>query len=385
MHVIDVRNTARALPAIVEYLQDSGSVESSRAGPVLVAPGPVVTVTRRPTERVLFAPVRDANIFFHGYEAIWLLAGRDDAAPLGRFVRKFGENYGEPGGVIHGAYGRRWRSAFGFDQLDAVVNILRRDPSSRQAVVQMWDCSLPGTREVDHGPSTVPGDRVVSYEDTGCNDLLGKWKDRPCNDIIMLRVRPPERSAGRDGEEVIEGPWLDLTVCCRSNDMIWGGMGANSFSFSVLLEYLAARIGVEVGVMYQVSNNAHVYVAEMERLERRALEHVTHADGPLALRQTLENDRYYGLGLIVRPMFDAPDSVDEDVRRFVGWYDAIQEGTAPLPRYENPWFRGTLERAMLAHWHHKRGDPTTALELAGRIETPDWRFACVEWLQRRQK
>jgi thymidylate synthase len=53
---------------------------------------------------------------------------------------------------------------------------------------------------------------------------------------------------------------LDLTVLCRSNDVVWGAYGANAVHFSVLQEYLAGRIGVDVGVMYQFSNNYHGYV-----------------------------------------------------------------------------------------------------------------------------
>lgn len=59
---------------------------------------------------------------------------------------------------------------------------------------------------------------------------------------------------------------LDLTVCCRSNDAIWGAHGANAVHFSILQEYLAARIGVGVGKLYQLSNNYHGYLDKMQPL-----------------------------------------------------------------------------------------------------------------------
>jgi thymidylate synthase len=373
MRVIDVRNVCEALPAGLDMLLSEGAREETRAGPALVAPWPVVTMTKSPRERVLFSSVRDANPLFHMYEAIWMLAGRDDAAPLSSFVRRFGSDYGERDGRVHGAYGRRWRSAFGFDQLDAVVETLRRDPGSRQSAIQMWDC------RTNEGEPFDFGDR--------CEDLTGSWKDRPCNTHVYLRVRGGRgmRDLGHGNVEDYDERVLDLTVCCRSNDMCFGAHGANSVHFSVLQEYLAAQIGVGVGTMYQVSNNYHMYVSEMERLHARALK--THVDYPLiGLGAVLQDDRYASGAVSPSPMFESPDAIDEDVRRFCAWWDVVCSGaTTALPTYVNPWFRGTLEKAMLAHWHHKQGGAATAEDMARQIDAPDWRRACLEWLERRRK
>jgi hypothetical protein len=54
---------------------DHRKPQGSRAGDVLVAPHPVMSVTSIPTERVLFDPARDANPFFHLFESLWMLAG----------------------------------------------------------------------------------------------------------------------------------------------------------------------------------------------------------------------------------------------------------------------------------------------------------------------
>lgn len=284
-HVLRVRNVCQALPAGMSYLLEHGRREQSRAGPVIVAPSPVVTVTEWPTERVLFSPVRDSNPFFVLYESVY---------------------------------------------------------------------------------------------------LLGVWRDRPCSNIIMLRVRPPERHAGRDGEEVIEGPRLDLTVCCRSNDMLFG---CQHVHFSVLQEYLAARIGVGVGEMTQFSFNYYIYQDKLDLLRKRAEGH-PYDDGVSTFDWCLRDDRYVtGGGLIVaHPMFTAPDAIDEDVRRFAQWHDALQtENEASTPRYANEWFLRTLTPAMLAHQYHKEKQTTAAMSCAHTIAAPDWRVACEEWIGRRQQ
>jgi hypothetical protein len=158
MIVNRVRNVCQALPKTVEMLMGA-KIEQSRNGDVLVAPCPVTTVYERPRERVLFSAVRDANPWFHAVEALWMLAGREDAATLNRFVKSFAEKYAEPDGRVHDSYGQRWRSGFGFDQLEAVIERLTENPQDRQCVITMWD---PGS-DVD-GLTSKAG---------GYNDLLG--------------------------------------------------------------------------------------------------------------------------------------------------------------------------------------------------------------------
>lgn len=345
MKTLEVRNVCQALSLCVEYLLSSGRPEKSRAGDVIVAPFPVMTITRQPTERVLLSRVRDANPFFHLYEAMWMLGGREDSAPLNEFVRDFGRSYGEGDGRVHGAYGRRWRTALGFDQLSFVVETLGRDPTSRQCVIQMWDSSAYAYRQ-----------------SVGHDDLRGSWRDRPCNTHCYLRV--------------LDGA-LDLTVCCRSNDMILGAHGANAVHFSVLQEYLAARIGVRVGFMYQLSNNAHAYVAELDRLRDRAARH--HS---VNLSGALWRDLYSEKNLRTTPLFDVPDRIDEDVGKFLAWYDCY----APtVPKYANRWFSTTLTPVVVAHKAFKVRDYDWALRSAGNVEAEDWRMACAEWIERRAK
>jgi len=317
MIILQVKNVCEALPAGLRLLSDQGIKEDSRNGPVIVMPSPVMTVTERPCERVLFSSVRNANPFFHLFEAIWMLAGRDDAAPLNGFIKGFGSRYGEEDGTIHGAYGRRWRSAFGLDQLDFVVKKLQREPSTRQCVIQMWDCY-------------------------GASDLDGAWNDRPCNTHIYLRIHKGQ---------------LDLTACCRSNDAIWGAHGANAVHFSILQEYLAARIEVEVGQMYQLSNNYHAYLSELKKYEN----------------EEVDDDRSAPM-----VMFEKPNEIDRDIQKFMDCYDTREFRDV----YVNRWFYEVLTHMMVAHHQYKTGQKTQALWSAHQITALDWRIACTEWLER---
>jgi thymidylate synthase len=379
MKTIEARNVNQALQMGLKYLIEEGKEEQSRAGNVLVAPVPVMTVTRFPQERVLFSSVRDANPFFHLREAMWMLAGGNKVKALTPYVSRFVE-FAEPDGTVHGAYGHRWRHALGFDQLEHVINVLKADPMSRQCIIQMWDardqyqlCCEANERE----------------DLSGENDLRGKWKDRPCNTHIYLRIQPGKTLGHHTLDQIVTlgESTLDLTVCCRSNDAVWGAHGANAVHFSILQEYLAARIGVGMGKMYQLSNNYHAYLDELDRLTIRG--ECTLGKLP----EIIEGDR---VTETPEPLFDKPDAINKDIQTFETWCDLDTYHPKKMmnyDNYENRWFETTLMPAMLAHERYKKsgakiqGSVATAIAsaLASEIRSMDWRIACTEWLQRRKK
>jgi thymidylate synthase len=371
MRVVRVRNVAQAWSELPEVLRYDAELQDSRAGRVLVCPEPVATVYTHPCERVLLAPRRDANPFFHLIEALWMLAGRADAATLNHYVRDFGERLAEPHGEIHGAYGYRWRSAMGVDQLGVIVSKLRDNPLDRQAVLQMWQAE----------------------EDT-CNDLEGSWRDRPCNTHAYFRISSIEGLSIRLPQTTLNSParaYLDMTVCCRSNDMVFGGYGANAVHFSVLLEYLAARIGVGVGTYTQISNNFHVYADIWGRVKPDGSIAEYAASSPYRLFENLNTASTDHPIVEPMPMFTAPEAIDEDLRRFFEWHDELwacppgEALTSPGQQFENPWFAHTATRVVLAYWGWRRKMPVNEVKLiTALIEAPDWQRACAEWLERRR-
>lgn len=361
MRVIRARGVNDAWPAALDLIYREGTSRPSRNGEVLVHPEPVATVYSHPTERVIFDPVRDANPIFHLHEALWMLAGRDDATFLDQYVSDFSRRFAESGGRMHGAYGRRWRGWFSrtdrrfdqdepIDQIDEVVRLLRSDPYDRQAVIQMWDA------ELDLG---VPG-------------LL----DRPCNTQIYLRCDRTETSClpagvddAADGSDSTERRLLDMTVTCRSNDIVFGCYGANAVHFSILQEYLAARIGVSVGTYTQMSNNWHMYESSRSK-----------ADMLSATESYLETvgSRYPG----TQPLVDDPETFDRDVRAYLSWVDSGSPAS-DIPEIESSFLLGTALPMHLANQHRKQGRWDLSRLRADSISAPDWRRATLEWLGRR--
>jgi thymidylate synthase len=324
MFLIGARNVNDALSQGLLYLNTQGGKEPSRNGEVLVSPCPVTTLFALPTHRVLFSPIRDANPFFHLMEALWMLSGRDDLAWPQFFNSRFGE-FSDDGATLNGAYGFRWRQHFEFDQIFAIVQMLKADPSSRRAVLQMWDA----------------------------HDLRSESKDLPCNTVIYFRVRE-----GR----------LDMTVSNRSNDIYWGAYGANAVHMSILLEFMASAIGVEVGFYYQISNNYHLYT-NLDALNSEAAREF------MATR--VAKDSLYELRevtpakLVTKPA----DEWMSDLNDFM---------THPLSPtlYCDDFFKGTAH-PMFAAYYRRKMKLGNGLAEAQQIEAPDWRRASIDWIERR--
>lgn len=357
MIVISGRNVNQLYVRGLTEILENGERGLSRNGPVIAYGCPVTSVYEKPTERVLFSESRDANPFFHLMEAIWMLAGRRDAAFLTRYAKQLGE-YAEADGMIHGAYGHRWRYSLGYDQLPVVIKKLKKNPDDRQVVIQMWD-----------GVSDTMLFMGQQYDSNRCNDLRAKVRDRPCNTHVYLRVRQVEQKypKGNTAE-------LDLTVCCRSNDAIWGAYGANAVHFSVLQEYLAAAIGVGVGRMYQVSNNLHVYDNDLLRRCVDGVEDVepTHC--------------HYSAGEVrPMPMVTHPETFLRECEKFCEAVDQLWRGTRATTSFKNEWLESTASEMSSAHYYFKQGDVDRASAHVSRIRADDWRLACALWIQRRAK
>jgi thymidylate synthase len=364
MRVIDGEDVNEMYWRGMNMLRTDGVEEDSRNGKVMVMREPVCSTYRNPRQRVLLDLKRGANPFFHLFESLWMLAGRDDVIALNRYITDFGTRFAENDGRVHGAYGYRWRNALGFDQLDAIVGRLKNNSQDRQCVLQMWDARIPRFNQIMDS----------EYLGHGQNDLLGDWKDRPCNTHVYFRVRDhstyfPEPVLGANdmtGKRVTKTV-LDMMVSCRSNDIVYGAYGANAVHFSILQEYVAGRVGVEVGKMEQVSFNYHAYQDVLARV-----------GCPTYL------ETYKGHELKPRHMGNDWDKWDADLEYFMSWHKTLVEaGVTESGIYCNSWFRDTAEPMFLAHFKWKNAMHKEARSIAETISAKDWRFACLQWFDLR--
>jgi hypothetical protein len=333
---ITVRNVNHALPVALLHLKERGAPISPRGAPTLEYPTPVCTTYLNPTERVLFDTDRDANPFFHLMEALWILAGRKDVEWIGKFNAGL-SRYSDNGWDYHAAYGDRLRNHFGFDQLVQVVNLLKKDPDTRRAVAQIWSAN---------------------------DDLNADTLDVPCNDLLFFKIR--------DGE-------LNLTVANRSNDVIWGAYGANVVQFSIIQEYVAAWVGVEVGVYRQVSDSFHVYTdnPQWDKLSKKGMNVLdAYSDGVArsALDFGMKSDQYRTI---------RPQPLVEDINRFNVELKRFTDTLYPENfEYNEPFFRDTAVPMVIAWKAHKQSG--NGYRMSEEIASDDWRISCENWMGRRE-
>jgi thymidylate synthase len=298
------------------YLRSQGIPVSPRGADTLEFPMPVCTTYMNPLERVLFEPKRDANPFFHLMESLWILGGRDDS----EFPSQFNQGllkYSDDGKVFHAAYGHRLRSC-GRDQLSLIVDKLKSDHDTRQAVLQIWDFH---------------------------KDLNVVSKDIPCNCSIFFKIRNDK---------------LNMTVCNRSNDVIWGAYGANVVQFSMIQEYVASMVGIKMGVYNQISDSFHVYTdnPQWEKLKNLPME---------------INDPYLKGTAKPYSLIEEPSSFDIELQLFLNGEEQMGWDNSFFPEVAIPMFEIWYE-----HKESKRG-----FQYLDDIKASDWRLACEQWLARR--
>lgn len=221
MHSLKVTYSRSAYLPWLQQLQDFGDDVEVRGKPTKEFIN-CVTEILEPQHHCILIPSRRWNPFLALSEALWILAGRDDVQALEPYNSHI-KDYSDDGSTLYGAYGKRI-----YHQIDPLIERLRKDPSDRRAVLQIWYS------------------QVHDWEE-GQDDLTFNTKDPPCNNLIYFKLRQNK---------------LHMTVINRSNDLHFGLFAVNLPTFGILQSYIAARLGVEMGTQTHFSNSLHIYTDE---------------------------------------------------------------------------------------------------------------------------
>ena len=178
---------------------------------------------QRPFERCIVLPHRLGSIAACVAETVWVIAGRDDIDFLSDYLPRAAE-FSDDGTTWSGAYGPRLRDWMGIDQVAQIRELLLADPTSRRAVMSIFDPAQD----------------------------FNSGLDVPCNNWLNFTIR---------------NGCLDLSVAIRSNDLIWGFSGINTFEWSVLHEMMAHWLDVKVGQAHYFISSLHLYERHFERAE----------------------------------------------------------------------------------------------------------------------
>jgi thymidylate synthase len=156
---------------------------------------------------VLVNSGRDLNYRFMVAEWMWISLGLDDVATIARYNKEIAK-FSDDGERMAGAYGPRLYRQLGF-----ILNKLQEDKDTRQAVLELWQANPP------------------------------KSKDIPCTLTLQFLYR-----SGR----------LDLIVNMRSSD-VWLGLPYDFFTFSMILNMVAAEMAWVAGSVTMHLGSSHLY------------------------------------------------------------------------------------------------------------------------------
>jgi thymidylate synthase len=159
-------------------------------------------------------------------ELLWYLSGNNKAAFMDYYVPNgtYAKEAEEGGDIVRSGYGERMRNFDGINQIDNIISLLRARPTSRRAVIQLFDAS----------------------------DIARSYKSIPCTCTIQFLVRE-ER--------------LNLFVNMRSNDAFLG-LPHDIFAFTMLQEIVGRSIGVELGEYRHAAGSLHLYEKDEEAARR---------------------------------------------------------------------------------------------------------------------
>jgi len=152
-------------------------------------------------------------------EQVWFITGSRRPQDFLKKFTKIWDDFTNIDGVISTAYGYRWRHHFGRDQLDLLLKLLTKEPSSRHGVVITWDPASDGLNPDRKKPNI------------------------PCPFCFTVNLI---------------GGKLHFHNIVRSNDMILG-CPHDAAGFALLQRILAAKLGVKVGKYTHSISNAHIY------------------------------------------------------------------------------------------------------------------------------
>jgi thymidylate synthase len=112
----------------------------------------------------------------------------------------------------------------GVDQIHNLIRLLRKKPSSRQAVIQIFNAE----------------------------DLLKDYEDIPCTCTLQFLIRKG---------------YLHAIIHMRSNDA-FVGLPHDVFAFTFLQEILARTLGVKLGTYKHAVGSLHVYDDDLPKVKR---------------------------------------------------------------------------------------------------------------------
>ncbi len=147
-------------------------------------------------------------------ELLWYLSGSNDLEFIRSYIPRYVDE-SEDEVTVYGGYGPRLFAQRGNNQIENVISLLRRNPNSRRAVVQLFDAE----------------------------DLSRRHREIPCTLSLQFLIRDS---------------LLHMIVNMRSNDA-YMGLPHDIFCFTMIQEIVCRSIDVGLGTYRHFVGSLHLY------------------------------------------------------------------------------------------------------------------------------
>ena len=170
---------------------------------------------KKPMDNFILNGERGWNPVYAEAEWQWYLSGDRNIAKLAELYGKVPEIWKRmafPNGDVNSNYGWQWKRK---DQIDYVIDLLKREPDTRQAAISIYDCKEHDTFAFD----------------------------TPCTYAVQFTILDSK---------------LNMSVVMRSNDL-WYGFCNDQYQFSKLQDLMAFKLDIEIGTYFHFAHNLHLY------------------------------------------------------------------------------------------------------------------------------
>ncbi|MBP1629568.1 MAG: thymidylate synthase [Bacteroidetes bacterium] len=245
MYTAEYKGINSFLVGASKLLLEQGVKRETRGKVCFELPEPFMFKITNPKARWITITERKWNVALAYAESLWIACGRNDLQMINRYLASM-KDFSDDGISLRGGYGPRIRKYNGsnndylinksfkkspispineIDQLQFVIECLKQDINTRQAIITIGDPNKD------------------CFEKT---DELKQTKDFPCTRTLHFMKHPTENK-------------LNLTVHMRSNDLLWGASAVNIFNFTFMQEYISHMVNLQVGEYFHIANNFHFY------------------------------------------------------------------------------------------------------------------------------
>lgn len=177
-----------------------------------------------PTRNTMCQCLRKMPIRYAIGELLWYDSRNNTAKAIEPFST-FWKRIQNEDGTVNSNYGHCIHDKFDFDQWNFVKDLLKKDPTSRQAIMHIKEPR---------------------------NLLVNPTKDVNCTIALQFLIR--------NGA-------LHMITTMRSND-VWLGLPYDVFNFTCMQIRMAMELGVDIGIYYHNAGSLHLYRHDLEKVEK---------------------------------------------------------------------------------------------------------------------